>query len=151
MTIVGPGGIGKTTVALAVAEQSQGSYAGGTRFVELSQLAESKLVPIALASALELSITSDGPTGSIVQFLARKQMLIVLDTCEHVIDAAAVLAYELLRRAPGVHILATSREPLQAQGEWIQRLPPLETPLRLSTPDGAMALDLGMSRSLLKL
>jgi predicted ATPase/DNA-binding winged helix-turn-helix (wHTH) protein len=132
ITVVGPGGIGKTTVALAVAEQRIALYRDGARFVDLAPLADPLLVPSALASALGAPIRSEKPMPGLVNFLKDKQMLLVLDSCEHVIEAAAALAEEVLRGAPGVHILATSREPLRAGGERVQRLPPLGLP-----PDSA--------------
>jgi len=152
VTIVGPGGIGKTTVALAVAEKMQEFHANGARFVDLSPVAEPRLVPSALASALGLSITSDDPTQSIVQFLSRRDMLIVLDTCEHVIEAAAILADALLKGTSGIHILATSREPLRAKGEWVRRLPPLAVPEQSSDLDanavlGSPAVELFVERA----
>jgi predicted ATPase/DNA-binding winged helix-turn-helix (wHTH) protein len=128
ITVVGPGGIGKTTVALAAAHAVSGSYDDGIRFVDLASLGDPALVPTAVASVLGLTIRSDNPVPGLVAFLAEKQMLLVLDSCEHVIEAVAVLAVGLLRGAPGVHILATSREPLRAEGERVQRLAPLGLP-----------------------
>ncbi|WP_082637380.1 ATP-binding protein [Bradyrhizobium retamae] len=127
VTIVGPGGIGKTTVALAVADQLIASYRDGGRFVDLAPLNDPQLVPSALASVLGVAIRSENPYPALASFLRDKQMLLLFDNCEHVLLAAAALAEELLKRAPGVHILATSREPLRAEDERVQRLPPLET------------------------
>jgi len=125
ITLVGPGGIGKTTVALAVADRSTASYPDGVRFVDLAPLTDPLLVPSALAFVLGLAIRSDSPIPGLVALLRDKKMLLVLDSCEHVIDAAASLAEQVLRGAPGVHILTTSREALRAQGERVQRLGPL--------------------------
>src|SRR5262249_51684626 len=86
------------------------------------------LVPSALAFVLGLAIRSDNPISGLVAFLRDKKMLLVLDSCEHVIDAAASLAEQVLRGAPGVHMLTTSREALRAQGERVQRLGPLGVP-----------------------
>ncbi|MDE5451647.1 hypothetical protein GWE18_01985 [Bradyrhizobium sp. CSA112] len=127
VTIVGPGGIGKTTVALAVADQLIASYKDGGRFVDLAPLNDPQLVPSALASVLGVPIRSENPYPALTSFLKGKQMLLLLDNCEHVLLAAAELAEELLKGAPAVHILATSREPLRAEDERVQRLPPLET------------------------
>ncbi|WP_082646136.1 ATP-binding protein [Bradyrhizobium valentinum] len=127
ITIVGPGGIGKTTVALAVADQLIASYKDGGRFVDLAPLNDPQLVPSALASVLGVPIRSENPYPALTSFLKDKQMLLLLDNCEHVLLAAAELAEELLKGAPAVHILATSREPLRAEDERVQRLPPLET------------------------
>jgi DNA-binding winged helix-turn-helix (wHTH) protein len=117
VTIIGPGGIGKTTVALAVARQSLPLFVDGARFVDFSSLFESRLVASALASALGISVLSEDPLTGLVAHLRGKPILIVLDTCEHVVDAAATLAETLLARLPGIRILATSREALRAKGE----------------------------------
>jgi len=128
ITVVGPGGIGKTTVALAVAERRVALYEDGARFVDLAPLADPLLVPSALASVLGAAIRSEKPIPGLVNFLKDKQMLLVLDSCEHVVEPAAALAVEVLKGAPGVHILATSREPLRAEGERVHRLLPLKLP-----------------------
>ncbi len=128
VTVVGPGGIGKTTVALAAAEKLHDSYEQGAVFIDLATVTDPALVPAALATALGLSIHSEDPTFVIVSFVRDKRTLIVLDTCEHVISTVAALAEAVLKGAPGAHILATSREPLRAEGEWVHRLPSLEFP-----------------------
>jgi predicted ATPase/DNA-binding winged helix-turn-helix (wHTH) protein len=128
ITIVGPGGIGKTKVAMAVAEALAARFAHGVRVVELAPLSDPALVSSALASALGVAVRSENTISSLIAFLKDKQILVVLDNCEHVIEAAAALAEELFRGAGGVHILATSREPLRADGERIHRLAPLATP-----------------------
>lgn len=126
ITIIGPGGIGKTTVALAVAEELMPSYKDGVRFIDLAPLSDPQLVPSALASVLGVAIRSESPYPALISFLRDKHMLLLLDNCEHVVEAAAALAEEILRGAPRVHILATSREPLRAEDERVQRLLPLE-------------------------
>jgi predicted ATPase/DNA-binding winged helix-turn-helix (wHTH) protein len=128
VTIVGPGGIGKTTVALAVAETAGGGYRDGARFVDLSLVTDLRLVPGAFASALGLAVTSQNPIAGLAAALATRDMLVVLDNCEHVIEAAAALAEAIVRGAGGVHVLATSREPLRAAGERVYRLGPLDLP-----------------------
>jgi predicted ATPase/DNA-binding winged helix-turn-helix (wHTH) protein len=128
ITIVGEGGVGKTTVALAVAEAVIGTYEHGIWFVDLAPLGDEHFVAGALASALGLATHSDNPLPDIMAHLAPRRMLIVLDTCDHVIGAAAALAEQLLAAAPQVHIVATSREPLHAHGEHVYRLPPLVVP-----------------------
>src|SRR5262249_20372463 len=124
ITLVGPGGIGKTTVALAGAGSSAGSYRDGVRFIDLAPLSGPLLVPTSLAFVLGLAIRSDNPIPGLVAFLRDKEMLLVLDGCEHVIDAAASLAVQVLRGVPSVRILATSREPMRAEGERVLRLSP---------------------------
>ncbi len=128
VTIVGPGGIGKTSVALAVAEQAASSYDDGVCVVDCAPLLGTALVARKLASTLGLEITVDDPSRGLVAFLQGKRMLIVLDCCERVVEAAAILVERLLKGTAGVGILATSREPLRAEGEIVYRLPPLEIP-----------------------
>jgi predicted ATPase/DNA-binding winged helix-turn-helix (wHTH) protein len=128
ITLVGPGGIGKTTLGLAVADELLPSYKDGVQFVDLAPLTNARLVPSALAAVLGMPIRSETPLPGLIAFLRDKQMLLVLDSCEHVVDAAAALAAEVLKGAPGVQVLATSREPLRAAGESVRRLAPLETP-----------------------
>jgi len=127
VTIVGPAGIGKTTVALAVADKLMVSYRDGARFVDFAPLSDPGLVPTALASVLGVAVRTDNPYPALTAFLKDREMLLLFDNCEHVLLAAAALAEELLKGAPGVHMLATSREPLRAEDEHVQRLPPLET------------------------
>jgi predicted ATPase/DNA-binding winged helix-turn-helix (wHTH) protein len=129
VTIAGPGGIGKTSVALAVAEQAAASsYENGVYLVDCAPLLGASLVARKLASTLGLEIAEEDPTRGLVGYLRGKRMLIVLDGCERVVEAAAVLAERLLKGSAGVGILATSREPLGAEGEIVHRLPPLEIP-----------------------
>jgi len=128
LTIVGPGGIGKTTVAIAVAETLRTSYRDGVWFVALASLADPDLVPSSLGAVLGISLPRVNPVFGLTAWLRDKHALIVLDSCEHVIGAAAALAEAVLKTAPRVHILATSREPLRAEGEQLHRLPSLEVP-----------------------
>jgi predicted ATPase/DNA-binding winged helix-turn-helix (wHTH) protein len=128
ITLTGPGGIGKTTVAVATAREQLGAYPDGVWLVDLAPVATPALLPAAVASALGLAVLSNDPTQVLIAFLQDKRMLLVLDSCEQTLDAAAKLAETVLRRAPGVRLIATSREPLGAEGEWVRRLAPLETP-----------------------
>ena len=127
-TIVGPGGIGKTTVALAVAENQTGAYEHGICFADLASLVDPLSTVNSVASALGIPMTSKDTVAVIATFLRDKRILLMLDSCERVVETAAVLAEKVLKSAPGVHILATSREPLRAEGEGIYRLSPLATP-----------------------
>src|SRR5690349_17658950 len=140
VTIVGPGGIGKTTVALAVAERVIADYEHGVWLVDLAPLGDPRLVPSTLATVLGLEVRSDDPLPWLVTFLADKRMLLVLDSCEHVVEAAADLVAEVLRGAPGVRALATSREPLRVGGERQHRLPPLDFPAEPAGLTAAAAL-----------
>lgn len=128
VSIVGPGGIGKTTLGLAVAEELAGSYSDGVCFLDLAPLTGTQFVASALASTLGLENVPEDPVPALVGFLHERHMLLLLDSCEAVIDIAAILAETLVKGAPGVHILATSREPLRAEGESVYRLPPLDLP-----------------------
>jgi predicted ATPase/DNA-binding winged helix-turn-helix (wHTH) protein len=125
VTIVGPGGVGKTTVALAVAERTIADYEHGVWLIDLAALGDPRLVPSAVAGVLGLEIHAEDLLPALVASLRDKQMLLLLDNCEHVIDAAASLAATVRRGAPGVNILATSREPLRVGGEHEYRLGPL--------------------------
>jgi predicted ATPase/DNA-binding winged helix-turn-helix (wHTH) protein len=128
VTVVGPGGIGKTTVALAVAERMIGAYEHGVWLVDLAPLGDPGLVPSALATVLGLEVCTENSLPSLVAALRDSRMLLLLDNCEHVIDAAAGLAAALISGASGIDILATSREPLGVQGERVHRLGPLSSP-----------------------
>ena len=141
VTILGPGGIGKTTVAVAVANGLLDSFKDGVRFVDLAPLTDPLLVPSALAAQLGVGIRSDKPLASLIAFLKEKELLVVLDSCEHVIEAAAILAEEIFKGTKAIHILATSREALRAEGERVHRLPPLSFPTSTLGLKAADALD----------
>jgi predicted ATPase/DNA-binding winged helix-turn-helix (wHTH) protein len=128
VTIVGSGGVGKTTVAIAVAHDLLEEFAGVVVFVDFGALRDPALVPGAVASMLGVSVQSDDPIPSLTAHLRDKRMLLILDNCEHVIDAAARLAAALFAAASQLHILATSREALRIEGEQVHRLLPLGVP-----------------------
>jgi predicted ATPase len=128
VSIVGPGGIGKTTVALALAHRMLDEFRGAVHFIELAILEDPHLVASTLASQLGLVAVSEQPLPVILQFLRERRVLLVFDSCEHVIDAVAPLAENIFRDAPEVSILVTSREALRAEGEQVHHLPPLESP-----------------------
>ncbi len=128
VTIVGPGGMGKTSVGLAVAEQAATLYEDGVFVVDCGPLLGTSLVSQKLAATLGLDVAVDDPTRGLTAHLRDKRTLIVLDCCELVVEAAAILVERLLKGAAGVGILATSREPLRAEGESVYRLAPLEVP-----------------------
>jgi predicted ATPase/DNA-binding winged helix-turn-helix (wHTH) protein len=132
VTIVGPGGIGKTTLALAVAERLLANYEDGVWLIDLASLSDPRLAPSAVATALGLGIRNENSLPGLVAGLKDKRLLLVLDTCEHVLDAAARLASALLSSAPQVNVLATSREQLHVAGEGEYRLGPLSSPQRSS-------------------
>jgi predicted ATPase len=140
VTIVGPGGGGKTVVAAAVAEKQSAAYEHGVCFVDFAVVTDVGSIPSTLAAALGLADLPEDLMSGILSFLKDKSMLIVFDNCEHVVEAAAAMAEKVLRRVPGVHLLATSREPLRAAGEYVYRLPPLEVSVPSSGPARADAV-----------
>jgi predicted ATPase/DNA-binding winged helix-turn-helix (wHTH) protein len=128
VTVVGPGGIGKTTVALSVAERMISGYEDGVWLVDLAPLGDPGLVPSAVATVIGVELPSGNQLSGLVAGLRDKRMLLLLDNCEHVIDAVAGLTAVVLGGVPGVRILATSREPLGLPGEREYRLGPLSSP-----------------------
>ncbi|RZL33744.1 MAG: transcriptional regulator, partial [Rubrivivax sp.] len=135
VSVVGAGGMGKTTVALAVADRLGTGYADGACFVDLSQLSDPGLVAAELGRTQGLILPAGESTAVLEAALRDKRLLFVLDNCEHVIDAAATLVDRLLRTCPGVRFLATSREPLDIEAEWVFRLAPLALPAPGEAPD----------------
>jgi predicted ATPase/DNA-binding winged helix-turn-helix (wHTH) protein len=120
VSIIGAGGIGKTTVALAVARHLTADNTQPPLFIDLGTLTDGALVPGQLRAALEAE-------GSAAAW-GEAHRLIILDSCEPVIGAAAALAEHILHSGPRLHVLATSREPLRAEGEWSYRLPSMQAP-----------------------
>jgi predicted ATPase len=131
VTIVGPGGIGKTTVALMAAHHWAATHEGAAVFVDLGELGPDggEGVAEALWAKFGLAPADSSPAESVIAHLRSREALIVLDTCEGVIDAAAQLAESLVVSAPGVRVLATSREALRAGGELVNRIEPLAAPV----------------------
>jgi predicted ATPase/DNA-binding winged helix-turn-helix (wHTH) protein len=140
VTIAGAGGVGKTTVALALAEALLPAYRDGVRFVDLAPIDDVQYVLNAVGASVGIIVRSDDAIPQLIRFLRDKQMLLVLDSCEHVIERAAVLAERLSADLPEIHILATSREPLGANGEYVHRLFPLECPAASTDLTAAKAL-----------
>ena len=152
VTLVGPGGIGKTTVALALADAIAGRHADGACFVDLAPLDAPSLVPGALAAALGIAAPDPCPWATLEQALEARDMLVVLDNCEHLVGAAAALAERVLRAAPRVRVLATSREALEAEAEVVHRLealavPPAEPALSVDDALAFPALSLFVERA----
>ncbi|MBB4443893.1 MULTISPECIES: ATP-binding protein [Rhizobium] len=140
LTIVGPGGVGKTKLALAIAGRLTAAYEHGVWFVDLATVNDATLVPTSIATALGLRVHSANIKAAIAAFAADREFMLVLDNCEHVIEAVAACVEALLAAAARVRILATSREPLRVLGEQVYRLPPLETPPKVSRLSAAEAL-----------
>jgi predicted ATPase/DNA-binding winged helix-turn-helix (wHTH) protein len=128
VSIVGPGGVGKTTVAVAVAHALIEGFQGAVFFVDLGAFADPGLVSTAVASALGVAPQAGDPLFGLGRFLGERKVLLVLDNCEHVVDAAAQLAERVMNETPQTHILATTREPLRVEGEHVHLLHSLETP-----------------------
>ena len=126
VSIVGAGGIGKTTVALALAHRLLPKFQGAVHFLDLATIEDPRLLASTLAT--QLGLVSDQPSPDILTFLREQRLLLVFDSCEHLIEAIATLTENIFRDAPQVHILATSREALRAEGEQVHHLPPLECP-----------------------
>jgi predicted ATPase/DNA-binding winged helix-turn-helix (wHTH) protein len=129
VTLTGPGGIGKTALALEVARHFRAEFADGGWLVELASLSDADLVPSAVAGVLGLRFGSSAISPqAVAQAIGGKRVLLVLDNCEHIIHAVATLAEWLVRLCPQAVILATSREVLRIEGEHAYRVPPLEVP-----------------------
>jgi predicted ATPase/DNA-binding winged helix-turn-helix (wHTH) protein len=128
VSIVGAGGIGKTTVAIEVAHQLLAEFSQAVCFIDLGGVEDARFVAATLASELGIPMVSDQPGAAILNALREQHMLLALDSCEHVVEAAAVLAESIFREAPRVHILTTSREALRAEGEHVHHLPALTCP-----------------------
>ena len=124
ISLVGPGGSGKTRLAIETLVVRKGEL-GGATFVDLAPLADPALVANALADTLAMPAGGGVPSEDLVRFLAQRRMLVVLDNCEHLAAAAAALCDDVLERCPGIALLTTSREPLRVPGEQVIRLEPL--------------------------
>src|ERR1700753_1838286 len=129
VTIVGPGGVGKTRVALVAAAQAADSYPDGPWIVELSNLRDPALLPNTVASVLGLP-EHDGRSAldSVLEYLQDRRLLLILDTCEHLLDACAALTQAVLLNAPGVTVFVTSRQRLDMPEEHIFSSGPLPVP-----------------------
>ena len=123
VTIAGPGGIGKTTLAISIANSLSSEFGRDIRFVTFSALTDPELVIGSVASAFNTRLGVDDPALPLVKHLRQRRILIVLDCCEHLVEAVATLTERLMRDAPNVHLLVTSREPLRSaqrrpRNEW---------------------------------
>ncbi len=129
VTLVGPGGIGKTKLAIELARRVAPSFNDSVALVELATLQDPALATSATGRALRLALSDkDVSAASIAQAIGSRRLLLVLDNCEHVIDAAAQIASAVLRYCPNVTVLATSREGLRIDGEYVAAIPPLSVP-----------------------
>lgn len=128
VTLLGPGGIGKTTIAVAVGRAMAEEFGGEVYFVDLGSLADPDLVVRAIGTSLGLVLKSNDPKLEFVDFVRSRKLLIILDNCEHLIHAVAPIAQQLFQGAAQVHLLATSREVLRVEGEHCYRVLPLDFP-----------------------
>jgi predicted ATPase len=128
ITILGAGGMGKTTVALAVAHDVACRYPDGVHVVDLAPVVDPALVAQRVAAAVGAASTAGDGLALLRQWARGRRALVVLDSCEHVIDDASRVAEALLADGPPCAVLATSREPLRAAGEWLHRLTPMQLP-----------------------
>ena len=129
LTLCGPGGIGKTRLALRLACEVVPGFPDGAWLVELADTEDPSLVARRVADALGVIAEPDRPLAETLTVALRpRQMLLILDTCEHVVDASAALVAQLLAGCPALRVVATSREPLRVRGETVWRVPPLELP-----------------------
>ncbi len=128
LTLTGAGGVGKTRLALRAADSLSGSFRDGVVLVELAKLEDAALVESTVAAALDLGYAGADPMAALVDYLAGKRMLLVLDNCEHLLESCANLVARLLRGAPRLRILATSRQTLGVYGEQVLAVPTLSVP-----------------------
>lgn len=129
LTLTGVGGVGKTRIALQVAAGATHHFRDGVWLVELGTLDDPELIPKQVAVAMGVQEQADRPiAATLLEVASRKEALLVLDNCEHLIEGVAVLADQLLRSCPGVRLLATSREPLGVSGETLWTVPPMPLP-----------------------
>jgi predicted ATPase/DNA-binding CsgD family transcriptional regulator len=129
LTLCGPGGIGKTRLGLRLATQLASGFADGAWFAELADLTDPALVGRRVAATLGVRDEPDRALAdTMADALRSRELLLVLDTCEHLVDACAPLVQHLLASCRGVRVIATSREPLRVRGETVWRVPPLELP-----------------------
>src|SRR6266436_5839842 len=132
VTLLGPGGIGKTTIALAVRRAAAEEFGGKVYFVDLESLTDSRHVAAAVATSLGLALKSKDPGLELVDHVRSRKLLIILDSCEHVIHPVASLDEQLYQQSEESHVLTTSRELLKVEGEHCYRVLPLDYP-----PDGS--------------
>ncbi|HAC45934.1 MAG TPA: LuxR family transcriptional regulator [Chloroflexi bacterium] len=129
VSLVGPGGVGKTRLAIRAAAEVSRRFSGGAWLVELADVRDPALVGNAVMAAMDLrDQAAAAPSALLAAYLEDKQLLLVVDNCEHLLEPAAQLLSELIRVAPGLRVIATSREPLTAPGEHVMPVPPLELP-----------------------
>jgi predicted ATPase/class 3 adenylate cyclase len=128
VTISGAGGVGKTRLAVQVGADLIDRFEDGARFVDLAPISDAGLVPSVIAQALEVNQSGDSVEAAVLLSLKRRQLLLILDNCEHLLDTTASFADSILKNCPQVQVLATSRQPLGIAGEFVHRLSSLDVP-----------------------
>lgn len=141
VTIAGPGGVGKSSLAASLAQEMKASFKDGVNFINMSFVADASLVGGTLASAFASFAGAPQTMRALSSFLENRQTLIVLDGCEHVIDAVATHVDTMLRAAPQLKVLVTSRERLRVEGECVDHLSPLRSPAKFDTLTAAQAVE----------
>jgi predicted ATPase/DNA-binding winged helix-turn-helix (wHTH) protein len=131
VSIVGSGGIGKTSVAIAVGHHQLKAFEGRVFFVDFGALRNSKLVPASIASVLGLNVNAEDPLPGLLAFLRGRRILLIFDSCEHVVDTLTPLAERIIGELPELHVLSTTRESFRAERERVFRLFPLDCPPEL--------------------
>src|SRR5438477_440230 len=141
VSLVGPGGVGKTRLAVRIGTDLERGFRDGAWLVELADIRDAGLVSNAVMLALDLrDQAATKPLPLLLAYVRDKQLLLVVDNCEHLLDAAGKVIGEIMKAAPGLRVIATSREPLSVEGEHIVPIPPL------ALPSGQQAEPLGQLR-----
>lgn len=138
LTLTGPGGVGKTRIAMRLADQLRRAFDDGVRLVELDPLDDPELLPQTVSESLGIIDSSDDALSIVADFVKDKQLLLVIDNCEHLLAASAMVVSALLAAAPELRVIATSRHVLGIEGEQILPVPPL--PMPEANPTGGAAL-----------
>ena len=129
VSLVGPGGVGKTRLAIRIAADLRRGFRSGGWLVELAEVLDPALVSSAVMAALDLrDQAASAPTAILLSYLQDKELLLVVDNCEHLLEVAGRIVTDVMKAAPGVRVIATSREPLSVPGEHVVPVPPLELP-----------------------
>src|SRR5215472_739606 len=142
LTLCGPGGIGKTRLAVRLGRELADDFPDGIWLVELADNSDPALIINRIATVLGLRAEPDRPaSATVIDALAARELLLILDTCEHVVTAVAELVRDLIAGCPRIRIVTTSREPLRVRGETVWRVPPLSLPVPEYAPAALQAID----------
>src|SRR5262244_2821483 len=129
VSLVGPGGVGKTRLAIRIATDLRRGFRAGGWLAELAEVLDPALVSNAVMAALDLrDQAASAPAAILLSYLLDRELLLVVDNCEHLLEAAGRIVTDMMKAAPGVRVIATSREPLSVPGEHVVPVPPLELP-----------------------